>query len=155
VIRRRFSPRRIDRWLRGTLRLSDLVRLKNRDRDDLTRQAYRRLEARDYANALRLFKLLGELWDDAESLANLGQGVCAQHQGDLPAAEQAYDRVLEREPANLHALANRAEVRLMTGRREAARVDLDSALAALSERRADEALRTRIEQLKALTDAPA
>ena len=118
-------------------------------------QAYRRLEAGEFADARRLFKLLGRLWADAETSAMLGEGVCAQRQGDMAAAERAYDRVLDAEPKNLYALANRAEVRLLTGRKEPARADLGLAVTSLSDGRVDDALRLRIEKLKSLADQEA
>lgn len=150
IRRRRFSRRRVDRWLRGDLTLGDLYRLKSRDRDDLTLQAYRRLDAGEFAEAHRLFELLGQLWTDGATTAALGQGVCAQRQGDLASAEQAYDRVLDAEPKNLYALANRAEVKILTGRKGAASADLDTALASLADAKVDDALRARIEKLKSL-----
>jgi Flp pilus assembly protein TadD len=150
IRRRRFSRRRLDRWLRGDLALGALCRLKTRDCDDLTVQAYRRLDAGDFAGAQRLFELLGQLWPGAATTATLGQGVCAQRQGDLASAEHAYDRVLDAEPKNLYALANRAEVKILTDRKEAASADLDSALASLADVKVDGALRVRIEKLKSL-----
>lgn len=152
---RRFSRRRIDRWLRGELTLGELLRLKVRDRDHLVVQAHRRLESGDLAAARRLFELLGQLWTEASTVATLGEGVCAQREGDFAAAEHAYGRVLDAEPKNLYALANRAEVRLLTDRKDAARADLEVALSSLGAGKIDKALRQRIEKLKALADQEA
>jgi Flp pilus assembly protein TadD len=146
---RRFSNRRIHRWLSGTSSLAKLLRLKERDRDDLMRQAYRQVEAEDFQAADRLFALLGQLWPESESTAQLGRGVCAQRLGDLAAAEQAYDDVLRIDPSNAYALANRAEVRLLTGRHAAAHDDLTAALAQLPNGESAQPLRLRIEKLQA------
>jgi len=132
--------------------LGALLLLKKRDREDLAWQAHRRLEAGDFENARRLFELLGRLWGAAENSAMLGQGVCAQRQGDLAAAERAYDRVLDAEPKNVYALANRAEVKLLTDRKDAARADLSVASTCLTDARVEDALRLRVEKLLALAD---
>jgi Flp pilus assembly protein TadD len=148
VIRRRpFAGRRLDRWLRGETSLGRLLRLKDRDRDDLASQAYRRVEAEQFDAALRLFELLGRLWPESGTSARLGQGVCAQRLGDFTEAERAYDEVLGAEPRNPYARANRAEVRLLTGRREAARADL----AAIEAGETPKALRDRIAKLLELS----
>ncbi len=85
--------------------------------------------------------------------AKLGLGVCAQRLGNLDEAERAYNAVLEAEPANPYALANRAEVRLLRERKDDARADLTAALAALEGRKHPDALRKRVEALRELAGA--
>ena len=148
--RRPFSNRRIKRWMQGKLTLGAVLRLKTSDRDDLALQAYRRVEAADFDAARRLFELLGRLWPDAETSARLGLGVCAQRQGNLTEAEAAYGDVLAVEPENIYALANRAEVRLLNDRKEAAQADLTAALTALGKGRSPASLRRRVEALQSL-----
>ena len=83
-----------------------------------------RIAAGAYEEAERLYELLGLLWPDSRTTARLGRGVCLQLRGELAEAERAYDDVLQAEPQNAYALADRAEVRLLTGRKDAARADL-------------------------------
>jgi tetratricopeptide (TPR) repeat protein len=53
-----------------------------------------------------------------------GQGACRQAQGATEEALRLYDAVLQAEPDNVYALANRAEVLLLLRRGDAARADL-------------------------------
>jgi Flp pilus assembly protein TadD len=147
IFNRRFSARRVRRWLAGAMPLGDLLRLKDRDREHLSRQAYRRLEAEEFEAAERLFDLLSRLWPELEATARLGLGVCAQRRGNLADAELAYDQVIALEPDNVYALANRAEVRLLTNRRAEAQADLGGARAALGRQKFPEALRQRVSKL--------
>jgi tetratricopeptide (TPR) repeat protein len=144
--RRRLTPRRLRRWLRGGVDLAGLLRLSRDDHDELAWQARRRLDSGRPEEAERLFELLGRLWPRSAALARLGQGVCRQALGDLPGAEAAYDDVLRAEPENLHALANRAEVRLLARRPSEARSDLAAARALLDRSPPD--LRARVETLE-------
>jgi tetratricopeptide (TPR) repeat protein len=144
---RRMTRRRLERWLRGEADLATLLALSADDLDELTWQAHRRLEAGAVAEAERIFDLLARLRPGAPSTW-LAQGVCRQAQGALEEARRLYDIVLEAEPDNGHARANRAEVLLLLRRAAAARADLDR----LGRLRGPAALRRRVEQLRALAE---
>jgi len=150
--RRRLTARRLGRWLRGRSDLAGLLGLSDDDRDELIWQAHRRVAAGRLDEADRLFGLLGQLWPTAAPTARLGQGVCLQALGDLAGAERAYDDCLRDEPENIHALANRAECRLLARRPDAARADLAAALALLDRHGGPADLRRRVEALKELSD---
>jgi tetratricopeptide (TPR) repeat protein len=121
--RRRITNRRLDRWLRGEADLAALLALSDDDLDELAWHAHRRLAAGSVAEAERLFGLLVQLRPGAPS-AWLGQGACRQAQGATEEALRLYDAVLQAEPDNVYALANRAEVLLLLRRGDAARDDL-------------------------------
>ena len=151
--RRRITSSRLERWLRGEGDLAAALGLTADDRDELARQARRRLEAGAVAEAQRLFGLLA-LLGPGSTAARLGQGACHQALGALEEARAVYDEVLQAEPDNVHALANRAEVLLLLRRDASARADLDAARDRLGPRGGPAALRRRVERLRALADAP-
>jgi Flp pilus assembly protein TadD len=117
------------------------------DRDDLIWQAERLVAIEAFDDAIRLFDLVSTLWPEAGSIALLGRGACLQLRGSLDEAEQAYLRVLEIEPNNVYARANRAEIRLLRGDNQAARDDLTWARAAIDRRKAPTPIRRRVEAL--------
>jgi len=147
MFHRPLAPRRLARWLRGRSTLAALLGLAESDRADLLWYASRLARAKAPDDALRLYDLLGLLWPEDEPAVLLGRGVCLQLRGALDEAERAYDTVLQAEPDNVHARANRAEVHLLQGRNQAARDDLTLALAALARRKAPAALRRRVQTL--------
>jgi tetratricopeptide (TPR) repeat protein len=120
------SGRRVRRWLRLKDGLSTLIGLGPRDRDLLAWHAHRRLTLGAVDEAEALYRALLALWPGL-ALARLGLGACLQSKGDLEAAEAAYADVLASDPADLFALTNRAEVRLLLGRPHEALADLDTA----------------------------
>ncbi|MBX6313906.1 MAG: hypothetical protein IRY99_13465 [Isosphaeraceae bacterium] len=148
---RRLSRRRLGRWLRGELDQASLLGLGVEARADLLWQAYRRLEAGQVAQAERLYQLIDTLWP-GDASARLGLGACRQALGDLAGAEAAYGLALTDRPDDAYALANRAEVRLLTSRPEAARADLEAARAWLARADGPADLRERVEALWALAD---
>jgi predicted Zn-dependent protease len=149
--RRRITSSRLERWLRGQAELSEALGLSAADRDELARQARRRLEAGAVAEAERLFGLLSLLCPGS-TVARLGQGACHQALGALEQARSVYDEVLQAEPDNVYALANRAEVLLLLRRVAPARNDLDAARARLGPRGGPAALRRRVERLRKLAE---
>jgi tetratricopeptide (TPR) repeat protein len=150
MFHRPLAPRRVARWLRGGSTLAALFGLTESDRDDLLWHAARLLRAKAHDDALRVYDLLGVLWTEAEPSVLLGRGVCLQLRGAFDEAERAYDAVLEAEPENVYARANRAEVRLLQGRNEAAHGDLAQALRALALQKAPAALTRRVQTLHQL-----
>jgi tetratricopeptide (TPR) repeat protein len=148
--RRRITRRRLGRWLNGRLDLAGLLGLSGDDRGELAWQAHRSLEAGRADEAERIYLLMESLWPDHPD-GLLGRGVCRQAQGDLAGAEAAYGWALAAEPGNPYALANRAEVYLLTDRPDAARADLKAALAAL-DRDGGPDLRRRVERLRELAE---
>ena len=148
--RRRIAPGRLRRWLRGDLDPAAMLGLHPEARDDLAWQAHRRLQDGRVEEAERIYRLMEALWPPGNSATRLGLAVCQQARGDLAAAERGYDQVLAEEPGNAYALANRAEVRLLTDRPEAARADLAEALALLDRGGAPPDLRRRLERLREL-----
>ncbi len=147
MFHRPMAPRRLARWLRGRSILAALLGLTESDRADLMWYASRLASGKSPGDAVRLFDLLGLLWPGDEPAVLLGRGVCFQLQGALDEAERAYDAVLQAQPENVYARANRAEVRLIQGRNEAAGDDLTLALAALARRKGPAALRRRVQTL--------
>jgi cellulose synthase operon protein C len=145
---RPISARRVQRWLGGQLDLASLLGLSADDRDLLAWQAYKRFEAGAIDEASRLFELLAMLSPKgADPTGKLGVGACRQARGDLAGAEAAYGEALAADPENPYALANRAEVRLLAGKREAALADLSVALGRLDQPKSPAALCTRVAQL--------
>jgi Flp pilus assembly protein TadD len=153
MTRPRLTRRRLGRWLRGRATLPDLLGLRDLDRDELAWRARRLIDAGAFADASRVFDLLARLWPEDIAEATLGRGVCAQLAGDLAGAERAYTTVLDAEPLNPYALANRAEVRLLAGRKDDARADLARAAEMLGRAPAADDVRRRVEQLRALAEA--
>jgi tetratricopeptide (TPR) repeat protein len=147
MFRRRLAPRRLARWLRGRSTLAALLGLAGSDRADLLWYASRLARAKAADDALRCYDLLGLLWPGDDPAVLLGRGVCLQLRGALDQAERAYGAVLQAESDNVHALANRAEVRLLQGRNQDACDDLTLALAALSRRKVPAALARRVDTL--------
>jgi Flp pilus assembly protein TadD len=111
----RVTRRLLRRWLRDKAGLSALLGLKSRERDLLAWEAHRRLVSGSIDEAEAIYRAMLTLWADLPA-ARLGLGACLQSKGDLDGAEAAYSDVLSAEPNNPHALADRAEVRLLTGR---------------------------------------
>jgi tetratricopeptide (TPR) repeat protein len=144
---RRISAWRLRRWLRSSPRAdpAKLFRLGTPAREDLAWRAHRLLEKGRPAEAERIYELLTALWPSSHAPAALGLGACRQSQGDLEGAERHYDSVLALEPDNPFALANRAEVYLLTHRPEQAVADLDRAMRRPDQLRAD--LAERVERL--------
>jgi tetratricopeptide (TPR) repeat protein len=147
MFRRFLASRRLARWLGGRSTLATLLGLGESDRADLLWYASRLARAKSPDDALRLYDLLGHLWPGDDPSVLLGRGVCLQLRGALDEAERAYDTVLQAEPDNVYARANRAEVRLLQGRDQAARDDLTLGLAALARTTAPRALRNRVQTL--------
>jgi Flp pilus assembly protein TadD len=145
---RRITRRRLGRWLRGETGLAGLFGLPRDDRDALAWQAHRLFASGRLAEAGRLFDLLGMFWPESAASARLGRGACRQLAGDLSGAERDYDEALRADPSDPHALANRAEVRLLTRRVAAALADLDAASARLRNDGGPSDLARRVEQLR-------
>lgn len=147
--RRSICRRRLNRWLDGQLDLAGLLGLSADDRALLLWEAHSRRQAGSVEQAQRIYELLAQLSGPNDVAAVLGLAVCQQTLGMLAEAERGYDAVLASDPSNLFALANRAEVRLLTGRNEQARADIAAAREILDhDGPAD--LRPRIERLHAL-----
>lgn len=149
----RFRPRRLARWFRHQGSVAELLGLGPRDRDDLAWEARRLIASGRYAEADLLADLLATLWHDAQAEAALIHGVCSQLQGALESAESMFDRALEAEPENPYALANRAEVRLLRGRKGDAEADLGRALGSARFPSIGVELTRRIERLRDLVGA--
>jgi tetratricopeptide (TPR) repeat protein len=147
--RRRITWRRLRRWLRSgpTADPAELLGLDGEASEELAYHAHRLLNEGEPAQAERVYLLTVTLWPTRAAPAWLGMGVCRQALGDLDRAEQAYGKCLEMEPGNIHASANRAEVRLQLGQRELAAVDLAASRVALDREGASEELRGRIGRL--------
>lgn len=123
MFRRRFSARRVRRWLSGRTTLWRFLRLRDSDRERLLWEAYRRHRAGAFDEASRLYELAATLWPERVDGA-IGLSACRKALGDLAGAESACDRALAIDPAYPYALANRAELRLLRGADEAAAEDL-------------------------------
>ncbi len=145
----RINSGRTRRWLRKRTGLGALVGLANRDRDRLLWQAHKQLRKNQLDNAAEIYRATLTFWP-GDIGARLGLAACAQLSGDLATAERDYDELLHDDPQNPHALANRAEVRILTGQRDRAREDL-AALAGLPHRKLRHAgLVNRLEALQKL-----
>ena len=149
--RTRISARVVARWLRGRLDLPGLLGLHPEALDDLAWQAHRRFQAGQFDEAGRIYDLM-DLLDPRDPRAPLGLGACRQSLGDLPGAERQYDRALTLAPDDPYALADRAEVRLLTGRPDDARPDLARALVSLDRDDGPPDLRQRVNRLRELAD---
>jgi Flp pilus assembly protein TadD len=150
--RRRVTSRRLARWLQGTCDLADLFRLSKDDLDELAWQAHRLLELGTVDQAERIFELLRTI-RPTNAYALTGLGACKQMRGDLLGAERAYSEVLDQDPTNVYALANRAEVRLLCGGRELARTDLAAALDRIARTKCSNEIRLRVDRLSELAEA--
>lgn len=150
--RRRVTWRRLRRWLRSgpTADPAEMLGLDVETREELAWHAHRLFEAGEPAQAERVYRLMSTLWPGHASSQWLGIGACRQALGDLELAEEAYRNCLESEPTNVHALVNRAEVRLLGGRVDQAVADLAAARAKLERGDAGEGLRDRFERLTQL-----
>jgi Flp pilus assembly protein TadD len=146
---RPITGRRVRRWLRARNDFSTLLGLSSRDRDVLAWQAYRHLSSGKIEEAEAIYRAMLTLWP-ALSSALLGLGACLQMKGDLIGAEAAYDEVLTAEPTNPHALANRAEVRLLLDHRVEAQADLDVAQGLPSRQLRRAGLVNRLETLRTI-----
>jgi tetratricopeptide (TPR) repeat protein len=147
----RVTRRRLRRWLRDRAGLSTLLGLKSRDRDLLAWEAHSRLLRGSIDEAEAVYRAMLALWANLPT-AHFGLGACLQSKGDLAGAEAEYSEVLLAEPNNLYALADRAEVRLLTGRPLDALDDIRAAkaLPARSLRRAR--LVDRVEALRSMAE---
>jgi Flp pilus assembly protein TadD len=150
MARRRISPARLKRWLRGEIDTALMLGVPDEDRAQLAWEAHQRLESGQTDDAARIFRLLRILAPSNDVQGRLGEGVCLQVQGALAEAETAYGEVLALDPGNAFALANRGEVRLVAGRIEAALADLSQAVIQLEGSRAPAEFRGRVERLREL-----
>jgi Flp pilus assembly protein TadD len=154
MLGRRVSTRRLEKWLRRESDPAELLGLSKDTLEFLAWQAKGRLQSGSIDEAERIFGLLLTLQPSVGTFATLGLGACRQARGDLDAAERAYTDVLAYDPGDVHALANRAEVRLLTDRPELACADLIAARAKLSQAAIPDDLRRRVERLDELAKGP-
>ena len=148
---RRVTGGRVRRWLRTRGGLGVLLGLDRRDFETLAWHAHRRLTRGENDRAEALYRAILVLRPD-DLDAKLGLGACLQSKGDLVGAEAAYDEVLDGDPTHPHALTNRAEVRLLGGRIDAAIIDLNAACALPPQLLRRSGLIPRLEALRAIID---
>jgi tetratricopeptide (TPR) repeat protein len=143
------------RWLRSNPAAdpAKLLRLGTECRDDLAWRAHRLLGKGRVEDAERIYELMIALWPSVRSKAILGLGACCQSRGDLAGALNQYGAVLALDPADAFALANRAEVHLLTRRPDCAIVDLGAARRAAAGVSVE--LEQRVERLWAIAERAA
>jgi Flp pilus assembly protein TadD len=151
---RRISAGRLRRWLKSEppAEPATLFRLGAGAHGDLAWRAHRLFEKRRFVEAERIYELMVWLWPLCRAEAMLGRGACKQQQGDLDGALGQYNAVLALEPENRFALANRAEIYLLTQRSGEAWADLEAAMRSSATPNEVDALAARIEQLRAIAE---
>ncbi|MDX2035622.1 MAG: tetratricopeptide repeat protein [Isosphaeraceae bacterium] len=153
IFPRALSARRLRRFLRGRMSVSRLLRLRTADRESCLHLAHALLHRDRIDDARRLYELAKVLWPERVE-PYLGRGVCLQLAGEWEAADLEFTRALEIDPDHPHALADRAEVRILMGRLDSARTDLDRISPTLGDDGDSRLLAARIDELRSALDTP-
>ncbi len=151
---RRLGRRSIARYVQSPAGLARLLRVHPDVRDELLWEAAQRLDAGAVDDARMLYTAVLQLWLDSSFDAILGLGACLESEGDLDSAIEIYGSILEAQPENLLARANRADCHLRAGNPGAARDDLAAAETTLaSARRPPAPIQQRLAQIRAQLDS--
>jgi tetratricopeptide (TPR) repeat protein len=119
---------KVELVLKGRLTFGDLLGISKEKQYELAKEGYRHLSAKRLDEATRIFAGLQAL-DPYDAYFHTCLGTIAQEQESYEEAEQLYTKALGINPFSVHALANRGELRVMTGNKAEGLEDLKRALA--------------------------
>jgi tetratricopeptide (TPR) repeat protein len=137
-----WDPRRVRQFLSGEITLGELEGISKDAQYEMAETGHRLLTQGKLDDAKKVFEGLAVL-DPHDAYFHLALGAVAQKSSDLEAADRHYSRALELNPYSCHALANRGEVRMMSGRLVEGAKDLLRALDEDPECREDATQRAR------------
>ena len=109
-----YSPDRVRSFLLGGLTLGELEGITKDEQYEMAREGYGFIEQEDFDSARKVFEGLLAL-DPYDAYFHTSLGWIAQNQGELSEAEERYSRALEINPYSAVALANRGELRILSG----------------------------------------
>ena len=124
-----WDPRKVRKFMAGIINLGELEGIDREQQYGMATVAHQLLHQGKLTEAEQIFRGLIAL-NPSDAYFHLALGVVHQRKEELTEAEAAYSRALGLHPKNSPALANRGEVRILSGRLVEGAQDLSDAIAA-------------------------